>query len=118
MDTTPPSSEYLAFVDEVQQRWPDVDAGHMFGVPNLKRHRRAFAGGYAGGAVFRLPDQAYETALRLDDTTPFDPSGRGTPMGTWVVVPATHSDRWMDFARASIDHLEPTPKVLKKGPGQ
>lgn len=118
MDTTPPSPEYLAFVDEALRAWPDIDAGHMFGVPNLKRNRKAFAGGYAGGAVFRLPASDYEAALQLDDTEPFDPAERGSPMGTWVIVPTTHVDDWMTYARAALEHLDPTPDALTKEPQQ
>jgi hypothetical protein len=114
MDTTPPSADYLAFVDEALRTWPDIEAGHMFGVPNLKRHRKAFACGYAGGAVFRLPDDDYDMALQLEGTEPFDPAERGTSMGTWVIVPATFADRWMAYARAALDHLNPTTEALAK----
>lgn len=108
MDTTPPSTEYLEFVDDVLQRWPEVEPGQMFGVPNLKHRRKAFAAGYAGGAVFRLPANTYQHALELDGAQPFDPAERGTPMGTWIMVPTAHIDHWMTFATLALSHLTPT----------
>jgi hypothetical protein len=79
--------------------------------PIFKHNRKAFAGGYAGGAVLRLPEDDYETVLQLEGTKPFDPAERGTPMSTWIIVPATFADQWMDYARAALDHLNPTTKA-------
>lgn len=105
MDTTPASAEYLAFVLAVLKRWPQVSASQMFGVPNLTYGQKAFAGGYAGGAVFRLPPADYLSALELDGAEPFDPAERGAPMSTWVVLPASSSDCWLSLAAAALRHL-------------
>ena len=83
----------------------DVQLGQMMGMPCVKRAGKLVAGfaASAGAMVFKLedPDQR-DTALGLEGSELFDPSGRGRPFKEWVQVPAAHADRWPEFAEAAL----------------
>ena len=79
-----------------------VAPGALFGMPCLTLGGKAFAGSYDGGVVFKLPATRYQAVLALNGTARFDPSGKGRPMGTWVVVPGPYRGRWQELADEAI----------------
>ena len=82
-----------------------VTVGAMFGKPTLKDPAgKAFACLYNGALACRLgrDTDPYQAALSLEGAHLFDPSTRDRPMKDWVVIPATHSDRWPEFASAAL----------------
>lgn len=98
---TDPRAEYDAVAAEMCATAPVV-AGQMFGMPSLKREGKAFAGYYHDAMVFKLGAPEHAEALALSGAHLFDPSGRDRPMKEWVVVPAAHTARWPDLARAAL----------------
>jgi len=83
-----------------------VTVGAMFGKPTLKDPAgKAFACLFNGDLACRLvrDTDPYTTALSLPGAHLFDPSARDRPMKDWVVIPATHSSRWPEFATAALN---------------
>ena len=85
-------------VEDALARHPGAKASQMFGTPCLKRENGKVAFCFwRGDIAFKLVDSlARESALELDGATLFDP-GMGRAMKEWVLVPATHSQRWPEF---------------------
>jgi hypothetical protein len=80
-------------------------SGKMFGMPCLKNSNgKAFAGYSEGAMVFKLGGISHAEALALSGAKLFDPAG-GRPMKEWVVVPAEHNSRWLEFARDAFDYV-------------
>ena len=98
------SAEYEALADEVMSEYPDIETGSLFGMPCLKSAGKAALGSFDGGVVFKLEGDAHATALELDGSELFDPSGKGRPMKAWVVVPVAHQDTWPSLAAAALGH--------------
>jgi hypothetical protein len=73
----------------------------MFGMPCFKAKGSSFAGLWGDAIVFKLTGEAHAAATGLKGAEAFDPMG-GRPMKEWVVVPATHSRRWREFADAAF----------------
>ena len=103
----PPPPEYRALVEALAAQYPDVRTGAMFGMTCLKIHGKAFAGSYAGGAVFKLAPTEVAAALALPWAEPFDPSGRGAPMRAWAVLPVSLASHWAAFAESAIAFVSP-----------
>ena len=96
---------YEAVVSEVIATSPTT-SGKMFGMPCLKNSNgKAFAGYTEGMMVFKLGGASHAEALALPGSRLFDPSGRGRPMKEWVVVPAEHVSRWLEFAQYAFDYV-------------
>ena len=95
------SEAFENFVDTFDAE--DVVRGSLFGMPCLKRGKKAFAGSYDGGLVVRLTPEQAEQAAALPGATSFDPSGKGRPMKGWVVLPPAQSDAWLEWAAAAYD---------------
>ena len=96
---------YAEVVDDLCARHDFVELSQMMGMPCVKARGKMVAGFSKGeGAmVFKLPDpEAHARALGLDGAHLFDPSGKGQPFKEWVVVPATHAERWESFADHAI----------------
>ena len=97
-------TEYAAVVSEMTATSP-TSSGKMFGMPCLKNSNgKAFAGYYEGEMVFKLGGASHAEALAVSGARLFDPMG-GRPMKEWVVVPAEHSSRWLEFARDAFSYL-------------
>jgi hypothetical protein len=101
-----PHDRYDEIADDLAAQNADVDLGQMMGMPAIKRGGKMI-GGFSsneGAMVFKLPDEATrEQALALDGAHLFDPSGgRRAPMKEWVVVPASHADKWPDLADQAL----------------
>ncbi|MEU5695188.1 hypothetical protein [Actinosynnema sp. NPDC020468] len=82
-----------------------VQASSLFGKPALKDvGGKAFACLHQDALACRLGEgtRAHREALELDGAHLFDPSGKGRPMRDWVSVPATHEDRWAEFAATAL----------------
>ncbi len=95
---------YGAVVSEMVATSPTT-SGKMFGMPCLKNSNgKAFAGYTDGAMVFKLSGASHVEALALSGARLFDPMG-GRPMKEWVVVPAEHCTRWIDFARDAYDYV-------------
>ena len=96
------SSQYEALAETVQQEFPDIESGSLFGMPCLKAGGKAVIGSFDSGAVFKLEGEAHTEALALSGSVLFDPSGKGRAMKAWVVVTSEHEDRWPGFAANAI----------------
>ncbi|MGH7776041.1 MAG: TfoX/Sxy family protein [Candidatus Dormibacterales bacterium] len=94
---------YEALAAELS-REPGVIACSMFGMPSLKAGGRVFAGYHDGAMAFKLPEDERRRALQVEGAGPFDPSGRGRPMGDWARVPATAAASWPELARKALSH--------------
>lgn len=102
--TSDPQAAYEAVVSEMVATSP-ATSGKMFGMPCLKNSNgKAFAGYTDGGMVFKLAGTSHAEALALTGARLFDPMG-GRPMKEWVVIPAEHSTRWIEFARDALDYV-------------
>jgi hypothetical protein len=102
--TSDPQAAYDAVVSEMVATSP-TSSGKMFGMPCLKNSNgKAFAGYTDGAMVFKLSGASHAEALALTGTRLFDPAG-GRPMKEWVVVPAEHNLRWLEFARDAFDYV-------------
>ena len=100
-----PRDRYEEIVDDLLARNDDVEAAKIMGMPCVKRAGKMVAGFTAssGAMVFKLPDpDQRDAALALEGAQLFDPSGEGRPFKEWVQVPATHADRWPEFAEAAL----------------
>ena len=99
-----PQKAYDAVVSEMVATSP-TKGSKMFGMPCLKNSNgKAFAGYTDGAMVFKLAGASHTEALALSGANLFDPMG-GRPMKEWVVVPAEHSTRWIEFARDAFDYV-------------
>ncbi|MFK7989307.1 MAG: TfoX/Sxy family protein [Sandaracinaceae bacterium] len=81
----------------------DVTRGSLFGMPCLKRGKKAFAGSFDGGLVVKLPPDEAAEAAAVPGAQAFDPSGKGRPMKGWVVLPASAAETWPRWAAAAYD---------------
>lgn len=97
-----PRADYDTVVSEMTASSP-VTSGKMFGMPCLKNDvGKAFAGFYHGAMVFKLGAPEHGAALALAGAQLFDPGDMGRSMKEWVVVPADHASRWLEFAEAAF----------------
>lgn len=90
-------ADFLAF------RHDFVELSQMMGAPCVKARGKIVAVFTRGAMVFKLTDpEQHAAALALEGAHLFDPSGKGQPFRQWVVVPATHADRWEGFAEHAL----------------
>jgi hypothetical protein len=95
-------ARFNEIADDLVAENHDVELGKMFGMPTIKRSGKATSGLWKDSMVFKLTDEGHrEQALALDGAERFDPMG-GRPMREWVVVPASHSDKWPGLARDAL----------------
>jgi hypothetical protein len=93
-----------------EMRGLGAESGVMMGMPCLKIGGKLFAGyDKAGAMTFKLDGEPHATALALEGSHIFDPSGR-RPMKQWVAVPHAHAKRWPDLARTALDHVRANSK--------
>ncbi len=55
--------------------------------------------------VFKLNGEAHSSALELDGSQLFDPSGKGRAMKEWVQVPYEYKNRWSEFAESAKNYV-------------
>ena len=97
-------ADYDAVVEDLVATSPS-QPGVMFGMPCLKLENKAYAGLFIDSMVFKLTGSAHASALKLDGTSLFDPSGHGHPMKQWVQVPHRHHAQWPRLARTALECL-------------
>lgn len=93
---------YESMVQALVDQDPTLTPGKLFGMPCLKRGKKAALGAYDGGVVFKLEGPAHAQALALDGAVLFDPGGKGRPMKAWVVVGPEHREQWLSLAMAAL----------------
>jgi hypothetical protein len=83
-----------------------VTKSKMFGAQCLKA-----ANGKAGvmfwkeHMVFKLDKEHEKKAMEIKEARPFDPAG-GRPMGGWVQLPFSQSDKWKNLAEISMAYVK------------
>ena len=100
-----PRADYEELVDLLLTRHDGVQRSQMMGMPCVKRGGKLALGFVRseGALVFKLEDdEERESALALDGTHLFDPSGAGRPFREWVVVPPVHAAEWERLAEAAL----------------
>lgn len=85
---------------------PGAIAGQLFGKPCFKINGKAFICFFREEMVFKLSGAQHRSALSLEGSSLFDPSGKGRPMKEWVQVPFQHQDHWAEYARAALDYVK------------
>jgi len=98
-DNVAARAAYDAVVEELVRY--GATAGAMFGMPNIKADRKAFAGYFQGAMVFKLRGDKHAEALSVPGAKLFEPMA-GRPMRKWVQVPASAVGRWPELARAAL----------------
>jgi hypothetical protein len=107
--STTPRTEYDNVVTEMVASSPSKSS-KMFGMPCLKNELgKAYAGFWQEAMVFKLTGASHAEALALSGAHLFDP-GMGSPMKAWVVVPADHAARWLEFAKAAMQYVDSVKK--------
>src|SRR4051812_28838611 len=94
---------YDALADDLATQ-PNVVRAKMFGMPSVKVNGNAFLGFYDGNLICKLSKADLASALKLKSAQLFDPMG-GRPMKEWAQIPAAHSAKWKNFARAAQKYV-------------
>ncbi|MBL7706074.1 MAG: hypothetical protein JNM21_11070 [Taibaiella sp.] len=92
--------------EAIGQVMPGTIAGQLFGKPCFKINGKAFICFFREEMVFKLNGPQHRSALSLEGSSLFDPSGKGRPMKEWVQVPFQHRDQWAEYARAALDYVK------------
>jgi hypothetical protein len=80
--------------------------GMIFGHRGLKTAaRKLFVFAYDDALVYKLDPATADEVRALPGVTPFQPMPDRPPMGSWLVVPATHQDRWGDLAHRAHAYI-------------
>jgi hypothetical protein len=87
---------YRAVVHELLAD-PAVSEGQMMGMPALKIGTKMFGGLFEDELVVKVSKERAASLFEAARAKPFDPSGRGRPMGGWAVVPEP-ADDWLALA--------------------
>lgn len=80
-------------------------ASQMFGKPCFKIKGKAFACYFENEMVFKLNNGIHKSALELDGSILFDPSGKGRPMKEWVQVKFQHQEKWLELAKSAMNYV-------------
>jgi hypothetical protein len=91
---------------DIGQKIKDAEQSQMFGKPCFKINGKAFICFFQNEMVFKLSGNDHKTALGLEGSQLFDPSGKKRPMKEWVQVSADHSDKWKKLAKAAHDYVK------------
>ncbi len=92
--------------EAIGQAMPGAIAGQLFGKPCFKINGKAFICFFREEMVFKLNGVQHRSALSLEGSSLFDPSGKGRPMKEWVQVPFQHHDQWAEYALAALDYVK------------
>lgn len=94
-----------------------VDIGRMFASEGLRIRGKIFAFvSLDGGLTLKLPAPRTQELIAAGDADRM--VMRGSPMREWVIVPATHPDRWealMEEAFAFVDAITPGGQATPTG---
>ncbi|MBI3509899.1 MAG: hypothetical protein HY064_04495 [Bacteroidetes bacterium] len=94
---------------EIGTNLKGVAMGQMFGMPIIKVNGKALAGLHGKAMVFKLTGETHASALKLKGAQLFEPM-KGRPMKEWVVLPATHNNRWEEFAKSALAYVRKKAK--------
>ena len=83
----------------------DSIQGKLFGKDCFKIKGKAYACFFQEDMVFKLSGEIHETALSLDGSKLFDPSGKGRPMKEWVQVSYSSKKEWKKFAMEALEYV-------------
>lgn len=84
---------------------PESEKGKMFGALCIKApNGKAGVMFWRDDMVFKLPAKEEKEALALKGAKIFEPAD-GRPMGGWVHIPNTHSDKWKKYAVSSMKNV-------------
>jgi len=84
----------------------DVVAGAMFGKRCIKISGKAAIALFKETIVFKLPNPHHTTAMSLDDSILWDPSGKGRPMKEWVSVSIQNQGDYQKLAAAALQYCK------------
>jgi hypothetical protein len=87
---------YRAVIEDLRAD-PEFSEAKMMGMPALKVGSKLFGGLWEEQLVVKVGKQRAAELFDSGRGQPFDPSGRGRPMGGWAVVGAP-SDDWLGLA--------------------
>lgn len=90
---------------EIGRSIPGAEESQMFGKPCFKTGGKAFISLFNDSMVFKLFGEVHISALALDGSRLFDPSGRNRPMKEWVQVSFIHREKWPEFASAANEYV-------------
>lgn len=80
-------------------------SGQMYGKPCFKIENKAFICFYQNNMVFKLSGDSHKSALSLNGSNLFDPSGKNRPMKEWVQITSNHKDQWIEYAKHAMDYV-------------
>ncbi len=80
-------------------------AGQMFGKKCIKINNKAGIALFKDCLVFKLAEDMHQTAISLQDSVLWDPSGKGRAMKEWVQLSLEHKAKFKQFADASADYV-------------
>src|SRR5256885_1235202 len=83
-----------------------AEESQMFGKPCFKVKGKAFVSFFNDCMVFKLSGGDHKKALGLGGSELFDPSGKKRPMKEWVQVPAMHTAKWPELAKAAFEYVK------------
>jgi hypothetical protein len=85
-----------------------TEESQLFGKPCFKINGKAFVCFFQKAMVFKLTGEAHSSALSLDGSELFDPSGKKRPMKECVQIPFDYSDNWVGFAKSALEYARKT----------
>lgn len=90
------------------QAEPGVEEGTMMQFPCLRSGGEFFAMPHheTGDAVLKLPADRVSALVEAGVGEPFGPGKK--VFKEWVLVPATHADRWLDLATEARAFVDPS----------
>nr|AWJ66210.1 hypothetical protein [uncultured bacterium] len=91
--------------NQIGEGLSDAEKGQLFGKPCFKVNGKAYVCLFQNEMVFKLDGSAHDTAMSLDGSQLFDPSGKGRPMKQWVQVPFEYNELWPKFAKRSMEFV-------------
>ncbi|MFN0275426.1 MAG: hypothetical protein ACKVPJ_06765 [Chitinophagales bacterium] len=105
-------SEELFF--QIAKDLKDGKLSKMFGCDCIKApNGKAVCMMWQNELVFKMESDYEKEAMKLKGVHVFSPM-EGRTMGGWIQVPFSHSKRWMEFAKRSMQIVKKI-KVEKKG---
>lgn len=78
--------------------------GQLFGKPCYKINGKAFCCFFQNEMVFKLSKGTHQTAMSLDGSKLFDPSGKKRPMKEWVQIPFDYQENWKKFTQSAAKY--------------
>jgi len=80
-------------------------AGQMFGKRCVKVNGKAAVALFKEAIVFKLPKDEHASAISLEGSVLWDPSGKGRAMKEWVQLELDHKRKFKKLAVAAADYV-------------